>query len=94
LQMVCHDTGKPALTNWRVIRSGGGETRVRLTPQTGRTHQLRVHCKAIGHPILGDPFYATGPARDHPRLMLHAATLRLKHPDSGLGMTFTAKPEF
>jgi len=94
LQMVCHDTGKPAQTTWRVIRSGGGETRLRLTPKTGRTHQLRVHCQAIGHPILGDPFYATGPARDYPRLMLHAESLRLQHPESGLGLNFRAKPPF
>ncbi|MAN13564.1 MAG: RNA pseudouridine synthase [Dinoroseobacter sp.] len=94
LQMVCHDTGKPSQTDWRVLKSGGGETRVRLTPRTGRTHQLRVHARAIGHPILGDPFYASGPARDYPRLMLHAETLRFNHPDSGKGVKYTAKPEF
>mgnify|MGYP000739347211 CR=1 FL=1 len=58
-QMVCHETGKPAVTEWKVIKTGGGETRLRLTPKTGRSHQLRVHCLSIGHPILGDPLYAT-----------------------------------
>lgn len=94
LQMVCHDTGKASQTDWRVLRKGAGETRVRLTPETGRTHQLRVHMQAIGHPILGDPFYATGAARDFPRLMLHAETLRLNHPDSGKGIKFIAKTPF
>jgi tRNA pseudouridine32 synthase/23S rRNA pseudouridine746 synthase len=67
---------------------------MRLFPQTGRSHQLRVHMRELGHPILGDPFYATGPARDFPRLMLHAETLRLRHPDGGRGMTFRAKSPF
>jgi len=82
-QMVCHDTGKPAQTDWRVMRTKDGETRVRLMPKTGRSHQLRVHMLALGHPILGDPFYATGPARDFPRLMLHSETLQFRHPDGG-----------
>jgi tRNA pseudouridine32 synthase/23S rRNA pseudouridine746 synthase len=49
---------------------------------------------ALGHPILGDPLYATGPARDHPRLMLHSQELRLRHPDGGRGMAFRAKAPF
>jgi len=94
LQMVCHDTGKPAVTDWRVVRSTEAETRVRLMPKTGRSHQLRVHMLALGHVILGDPFYATGAALDHPRLMLHSETLQLRHPDSGKGERFTAKAPF
>ena len=93
-QMVDHENGKPALTEWRVQRSGDGETRVRLFPKTGRSHQLRVHMYALGHPILGDPFYASGAARDFPRLMLHSQSLRLRHPDGGVGMTFTSTPPF
>ncbi|MCV2887604.1 RluA family pseudouridine synthase [Ruegeria aquimaris] len=93
-QMVCHETGRPAVTDWRVLRYEGDTTRVRLTPQTGRSHQLRVHCQALGHPILGDPFYATGPARDFPRLMLHSEELRLKHPESGQSMKFRASAPF
>ena len=93
-QMVCHETGKQAQTDWRVVRSKDNETRVRLMPITGRSHQLRVHMQALGHPILGDPFYATGPARDHPRLMLHSETLQFRHPDGGHGMRITAKCPF
>jgi tRNA pseudouridine32 synthase/23S rRNA pseudouridine746 synthase len=94
LQHVNHETGKPALTDWRVVRIEDGTTRVRLYPHTGRSHQLRVHMKEIGHPILGDPFYATGAARDFPRMMLHAESLKLRHPDGGVGMMFTAKCPF
>ena len=93
-QMVDHKNGKPGVTDWRVQRVGKGETRLRLFPKTGRSHQLRVHCMAIGHPILGDPFYAEGPARDFPRLMLHSENLRFRHPDGGRGMSFTAKTPF
>jgi len=94
LQMVDHENGKPAVTDWRVMRASDLESRVRLYPQTGRSHQLRVHMLALGHPILGDPFYATGPARDHPRMMLHSETLQLRHPDGGAGVRFTAKAPF
>ncbi|MBT2132303.1 RluA family pseudouridine synthase [Aliiroseovarius lamellibrachiae] len=94
LQHVNHETGKQALTDWKVMRFEGGNTRVRLFPKTGRSHQLRVHMLALGHPILGDPFYAKGEARDAPRLMLHAESLRLRHPDGGRGMNFRAKVPF
>ena len=93
-QKVCHDTGKPAETGWRVLRYGEEETRVRLLPRTGRSHQLRVHMLALGHPILGDPLYAEGAAADHPRMMLHAQELRLSHPESGRGMAFRAAVPF
>ena len=94
LQKVCHETGKPAVTDWRVLKQTDSETRVRLTPKTGRSHQLRVHMLALGHPILGDPLYATGAALDHPRLMLHSEELRISHPESGKGMSFRAKAPF
>lgn len=94
LQMVDHENGRAAVTDWRVVRKGGGETRVRLMPKTGRSHQLRVHMLALGHPILGDPFYATGQARDHPRLMLHSETLQFRHPEGGQGIRITAKCPF
>ena len=94
LQHVNHETGKAAKTDWRVVRREDRTTRVRLYPHTGRSHQLRVHMKEIGHPILGDPFYAEGLARDFPRLMLHAESLRLRHPDGGKGMTFAAQCPF
>lgn len=93
-QMVDPENGRAALTEWRVMKSGDSETRLRLFPKTGRSHQLRVHCLAIGHPILGDPLYAEGPAREFSRLMLHSQELRFRHPDGGKGMTFKAKPPF
>lgn len=94
-QHVDPENGKPAQTDWKVLRhEPDGTTRVRLTPLTGRSHQLRVHMLELGHPILGDPFYAEGPARDFPRLMLHAESLRLRHPDGGQFMTFTAPCPF
>lgn len=93
-QMVDHENGRQAVTDWRVVRSDAVETRVRLMPKTGRSHQLRVHMLALGHPILGDPFYADGPAGDYPRLMLHSETLQFRHPDGGQGMRITAKCPF
>ncbi len=94
-QHVDHVNGKPAQTDWKVLgHDPDGTTRVRLFPLTGRSHQLRVHMAALGHPILGDPFYAEGPARDFPRLMLHAESLRFAHPETGKGVTFTAPSPF
>ncbi len=93
-QKVCHETGKPAQTEWKRLKSEGETARLRLFPKTGRSHQLRVHCQSMGHPILGDPFYANGPARDFPRLMLHSEELRFKHPDGGRSMKVKAKAPF
>lgn len=93
-QKIDWDIGKPAVTDWKVQRHEDHATRVRLFPQTGRSHQLRVHMLSLGHPILGDPFYATGEALDAPRLMLHATELRLRHPEGGRGMRFVSKPPF
>lgn len=95
LQKVCHETGKAAQTDWRVMRSGNGETRVKLMPKTGRSHQLRVHMLAMGHPILGDPFYAKGAdLENYDRLMLHSEELRFRHPDGGQNMKFRAPVPF
>lgn len=93
-QKVDHDEGKPAQTDWRVIKAEDAETRVRLSPLTGRSHQLRVHMAETGHPILGDTLYASGDALDHPRLMLHAENLRFRHPDSGVMQSFSAPAPF
>lgn len=93
-QMVSHEHGRPAVTDWQVIERKDGETRVRLTPHTGRSHQLRVHMQELGHAILGDPIYATGDAKDFPRLMLHAETLALHHPARGDLISFTASVPF
>ncbi|MFZ7092109.1 RluA family pseudouridine synthase [Primorskyibacter sp. 2E233] len=93
-QMVCHETGKPSITDWKVLKSSEEETRVRLFPHTGRSHQLRVHMLALGHPILGDALYAPETASDYPRMMLHAEELRINHPENGRGMKFRAKPPY
>ena len=94
-QMVSHEHGRPAQTDWEVIGRGENETRVKLTPLTGRSHQLRVHMLELGHAILGDPIYADGADyEDHPRLMLHAHTLGLHHPETGEWMDFSAPIPF
>ena len=93
-QKVCFETGKPAQTDWRVVKAESQTARLRLQPHTGRSHQLRVHMQALGHPILGDPFYASGPARDFPRLMLHSEELRFKHPQGGRSMKIRAAAPF
>jgi tRNA pseudouridine32 synthase/23S rRNA pseudouridine746 synthase len=93
-QRVDRERGREAVTDWRVMRADDAGSRVRLTPRTGRSHQLRVHMAALGHPILGDPFYAEGAARAHPRLMLHAEALRLRHPDGGRGLEVKSKVPF
>lgn len=94
LQKVDHETGKPAVTDWRVMKASDEESRVKLYPQTGRSHQLRVHMLALGHPILGDPLYAPETADQYPRMMLHAEELRLRHPDGGEGMKFRVAAPF
>jgi len=83
---VCHTTGKPSTTRWKVLGAGpvAGTTRLLLEPVTGRSHQLRVHLLALGHPILGDNLYAhTEALAASPRLLLHAAELSLPHPKTG-----------
>jgi len=92
--MVCHETGKPAQTDWRVLERGEGETRVLLTPKTGRTHQLRLHMMALGHPILGDPFYAEGSDAEFDRMMLHSETLSFNHPETGERVDFRSPAPF
>lgn len=93
-QMVDHQNGKPAITEWKTVTLGDTETRVRLFPRTGRSHQLRVHMLSIGHPILGDPLYALGSDARFPRMMLHSEELRINHPESGKGLKFRAPAGF
>jgi len=91
-RMAVRQGGREALTAFEVIDRFANVTFVRLHPKTGRTHQLRVHLAAIGHPIIGDAVY--GRQRPADRLMrrqaLHAERLRFRHPHSGNAMTFTA----
>ncbi len=89
-QHVDHENGRSAQTDWQVLGYEGDQTRVRLHPLTGRSHQLRVHMLEMGHPILGDPIYATGAALAFPRLMLHAESLSLHHPKTKERVTFSA----
>ncbi|GAA5524935.1 dual-specificity RNA pseudouridine synthase RluA [Microbulbifer aestuariivivens] len=90
-QKVDFEVGKPSLTRWQRVATGENCSLVKLMPVTGRSHQLRVHLQAIGHPILGDPFYAHAPAlAAAPRLLLHAAALSFAHPDSGEALRFVS----
>ena len=86
LQKLCHKTGKNAVSKYQVIErlNNPFATKVKFTPITGRTHQLRIHSSHIGHPILGCDLYATDDAFNMAkRLMLHAATLEFDHPING-----------
>ncbi len=89
LQMVDHERGKPAQTDWQVLAREQGNTRVSLHPKTGRSHQLRVHMLALGHPIVGDRFYAPAEViAQSGRLLLHAERLCLTHPQTGERLDF------
>jgi tRNA pseudouridine32 synthase/23S rRNA pseudouridine746 synthase len=92
-QKVDHAEGKASLTRYRVLSRNlaSDTTRVELEPVTGRTHQLRVHLLAIGHPIVGDALY---PARPHARLLLHASRIELTHPQSGEALSLACEPPF
>jgi len=97
LRIIDAERGKPSRTRWRVLAfdAVSNTTRVELEPVTGRSHQLRVHLKALGHPILGDALYAPAEVQAKaPRLLLHAAALRFTHPASGLPMSFESAPGF
>jgi tRNA pseudouridine32 synthase/23S rRNA pseudouridine746 synthase len=92
LQKVDREMGKPSQTRWRVMERGTQSTRLLLEPLTGRSHQLRVHLQAIGHPIVGDALYA--PDAPASRLMLHASALTLEHPRSARPLHFDSPAPF
>lgn len=101
--IVQHEHGKPSITRWRLdpdivqnlAEAPVMSTRVELEPVTGRSHQLRVHLQAIGHPIAGDPLYADpGQQALAPRLMLHACSLEIPHPVSGERLRFDSPCPF
>lgn len=85
-QKICATSGKPAQTHYQVVErsSSPASTRVLFTPGTGRTHQLRIHSRALGHPILGCDLYGTAESQAAaPRLLLHATHLNFDHPLTG-----------
>lgn len=97
---IINTRGKPSLTRWRVqahehLPTGQPVSRLELEPLTGRSHQLRVHLQAIGHPIIGDTLYADEPSQSaSPRLLLHACALSLTHPVTGEILSFDSAPFF
>lgn len=98
-QKIDAANGRPSLTRWRIARDAPGAreggTRLELQPVTGRSHQLRVHLAAIGHPILGDALYAPEAlARAAPRLLLHASCLALAHPADGRPVAWRCEEPF
>ena len=102
-QLVCFEQGKQAKTQWQVIGSVEGKTKLYLYPETGRTHQLRVHCahgQGLNMPILGDDLYGNDSYGSHgddkkaQRLHLHAQRLTLSHPVTKEVMTFEVDEEF
>ena len=94
---IIHADGKPSQTRWRALHHDAtcNTTRVELEPLTGRSHQLRVHLKALGHPIAGDALYAPAAVQAQAsRLLLHALALRFVHPADGAPRVFKNAPEF
>ena len=97
LRVIDHLRGKPSTTRWQVVAYDpvADTTRLLLEPVTGRSHQLRVHLQALGHPILGDALYASAEIQAAaPRLLLHAQQLRLTHPVTGAAVQFVAETPF
>ncbi len=95
LQMIDHERGKHALTHYRVLERMTDRTRLLLMPVTGRSHQLRIHMRELGHPILGCDMYA------HPealamadRLLLHATSLAFEHPRTGKRISICCPADF
>lgn len=90
------ERGKSAVTHWRVVERFGAATLVRVSLETGRTHQIRIHFAAGGHPVVGDPVYSAGETRAAAlglaRQALHAGELAFRHPADGRSLRFTAAP--
>lgn len=80
-RMIAARKGKPAVSHWELVQELGPYSLIRFRPETGRTHQLRVHAlKGLGAPLLGDPVYGAGPAAGAKRTMLHAESLTVTRP--------------
>jgi 23S rRNA pseudouridine1911/1915/1917 synthase len=82
--------GREAITEYRVLESAGDKSLIECRPRTGRTHQIRVHLKHLGCPVLGDPLY--GRRGGYSRHMLHAWKLEFRHPVSGRRLAFEVAP--
>lgn len=94
-QMISHDRGKSALTRYEVQQREADRTRVLLKPVTGRSHQLRIHMRELGHPILGCDMYAHDEALAmSPRLLLHASWIGFTHPVTGKRIEGICPAEF
>ena len=107
-QKVDFVIGKPSFTRIRLLeyteiapaitmqhgKQGQDASRIELEPVTGRTHQLRVHMAAIGHPVIGDPLYGQDAGNRGTRLLLHSRSLSFAHPLNGEPMTITCEPPF
>ena len=94
-QIVDHEHGKSALTHYRVIGNINGHAHLLLTPETGRTHQLRMHCaEGLKNPILGDRLYGTREDATSQTLRLNASAITITHPTTGEKMRFTCTPEW
>ena len=94
-QMICHERGRAAFTRFQVLERLDDRTRVLLQPVTGRSHQLRIHMREFGHPILGCDMYAHDAALAMAdRVMLHATTLEFSHPGTGAWLRGECPPDF
>jgi len=92
-QIVDYEYGKSAVTYWEVLQRGEDHVRLLLMPETGRTHQLRIHCAAMEHPIIGDGLYGNDEIKQ-PRMLLHADNLLFEHPVTKKEMYLSAECEF
>lgn len=94
-QKIDYTLGKPALTHYQLLTANPQHSLVQLEPVTGRSHQLRLHMSALGHPILGDPLYGTPMSRcASPRLLLHAEQLQFEHPFTDKAINLQCQAEF
>jgi len=95
-QKVDFQSGKPSLTRFQLLHYDEARdvSRVSLEPETGRSHQLRVHMQSLNHPILGDELYGDGISETVPRLMLHASALAFAHPADGRLLSFESPAPF
>ena len=93
-KMAVDPLGRMAITEWTVLKEYGDKSLLDVHILTGRTHQIRVHMRSLGHPVLGDPIYGYNKMPPAKRLMLHAYSIAFDHPATGERMTFTAPCPF